>query len=111
MKTRSSPRSAYHRQSACGASRIYAGQLTNRRQEFALKRDLALDGIAGAWQRDLHCQESLRLEAVVDAREGGHRSDEQPGPTEEHDGHPHLPNDKQLPDAWRVRDPQSARMQ
>ena len=95
MKRRAGPRSADHRQSVCACCRIHSGQRANRRQKFLLKRDLALDGIARAWQRDLHCQEALLLKAVVHAGECDHRSHEQRSPAEQHDGHGHLSDDKQ----------------
>jgi hypothetical protein len=74
MKRRAGPRGADDRQVVRGTSRIHSRQFTNRRQELLLKGNLALDGIARPWQRDLHCQEPMLLKAVVDARECGHRS-------------------------------------
>ena len=76
-----------------------------------MKHNRALDGIARSWQRELYCQKPTLLEAVVDGRECDHGSREQRSPAEQHNRHGHLPDDKRLPDAWRMRDARAARVQ
>ena len=111
MKARSSPGSSNHRQTVRAACRIHSGQRTNRRQELLMKRGRTLDGIARAWQRELQRQEPTLFEAVTHSVEGDHGSNEQPCSAEQHDGHGHLPDDKRLADAWRMRDARAARVQ